>query len=379
MRIIFNKTWLIGCIAVCLCLISCKKELDNVTKTNIPAVQELSTAKLDQNRTEFAKIFAKAIADKDVKKLIKAEAAKQFNQDYDVLFQLVKDNEIRPGLSLYNYLASFAASREAFDDLIESLPLLTIFVPNFSHFSASKGDVSSQTPLVTVVNSTYDEKSNTKLIAFNDEGNTTELDDNVVPDKPVIVIKENESVLNVSKSSSAKLLGTGSMLFQNEKSSFYFIDDVFDKRKEKGVRGNVNPRGSSFDPRVKEAYDKQKAYNCATCYQRDYLYYNIFPPEGKDSGPLKLGYKEAVTSIQFINTLPFDDLGGWTEGNYEFNMNAVFLQDKNPALPQPRKFYARPKDLFTFPTYPNRGGGIIPGSFPTGTKQFFMSPLVYIT
>src|ERR1044071_2751089 len=119
-----------------LFFVSCKKEIAN-PETTAP-LSELTSRQSNQLRTDFAKVLARAITNPHVQTLIKNEALKQFNNDYDVLFQLVKDKDIEPGVTFIDYLASSGLTEEMRIGIDRSLPLLTIFVPELPHFSVEK-------------------------------------------------------------------------------------------------------------------------------------------------------------------------------------------------------------------------------------------------
>ena len=372
--------------------ISCKQEhIDDLTTVN---QKNLSNVEVDKYRTEFSQILAKAIANQDVRTLIKEEAIKKFDQDYDILYQMIKDKEISSGLSLHTYLSSFSASQEYFNELSRNLPLLTIFVPKLAAFSATTWDLASQVPLITVVNSNTFAGGNSKLDAYDNKGHKVELDDKISPNVPVVVVKDNERVVAENKNSTinAKVMARTNAFFQTGDYNFFFTSDIYNKQTNEDTRSDNNvttndvivPRPSREDGPFSsllgdEAYAKAKAASCTNCYHRDYIYYGIFPPEGKETGPVNIDYKEAVTSLQFVDERAFQTLGGFTEGSYEFIVTAVFLLNKAPGTPMPREFFCDPEDLFTFPTEYYRGGSYRTSDIPNGVKQYKMPPLVYIT
>ena len=288
--------------------------------------------------------------DMEVRALIKRESAKQFDKDYDILFSLVKDVEIRDGITFEQYLAGYATSPKRLSELIENLPLLTIYVPELAKFSANTWEVSTQIPLVAVMNSDHEEKKHTKLKAFDYNGNQFELASNEEPTIPVIVVKENERVVVVSNNNNGRLNPEsikGGLVYRGKTNSFYFMDDVFDKEKEESIKkaariANYNSFSkiplTPVDPRVQEAWNKQAPVH------RDYVYYNILSPTGE--GTLDYNYAEHITNIQFYNSTAInnandDQTSDWADGGLEISVDVLFF-DGTGTLKNSNKMLAVP-------------------------------------
>lgn len=71
-------------------------QVQNTLKAEIP----FNSIKMDENgqlKMKFAESLAKALfANKDLRRLVKEEALKKFDKDYDVIYQLVKNKRITP-------------------------------------------------------------------------------------------------------------------------------------------------------------------------------------------------------------------------------------------------------------------------------------------
>jgi hypothetical protein len=298
-----------------LVVTSCKPKMGevNVTpKENSSGVRKMVAS----YKVQAAKILAKAVNEEGVRKLIKDEALKKFNGDYDVLFQLVQGKAVKNKKTLYSVLEELADSPEEFKKISDNLPLLTIYVPTF--FSAEKWNTATQVPIVAV----RDEED--RLIAFNDKGESVELSPKEEPNIPIVVVKLNDRVTTKkpdTKSANGQT-ASNNFLFDNGRNSFYFIDESVNNLTPKSKGGRTAFYDSGIDPVVKDAYNR--SIGCGNCYQKDWIYYGINPASGQNSGPLSYKFKEAITEIEPTNTALLDAMGGWDEGAFVIVVNAMF-------------------------------------------------------
>ncbi|MEM6831125.1 MAG: hypothetical protein AAF551_11475 [Bacteroidota bacterium] len=121
------------------------------TEDQSDAVMELEHSSKEQLKRAFATSLAKSVAEsKSLRQLIKEQSLRKFDNDYDILYELVKNEPVEDGRTLQQLIEKNLAS--AFDlSLIEKeLPTLTIFVPSLPNdaFSAEIWDIDTQIPLV---------------------------------------------------------------------------------------------------------------------------------------------------------------------------------------------------------------------------------------
>lgn len=180
----------------------CEKEM--LEPDQNVAMQEATmgntNARRDVQLERFARALASAITEKEVRMLIKEEANRQFDGDYDILFRKLKDEQTGNGKVL-NVLArhlsaleknpSFANPENELNSLSADVPLLNIAVP----IHMDKWDAAQYTPLVAVVPSNFDEKTTERVKAFDQHGKVTWLSVKAMPDMPVIVVGLNERVV----------------------------------------------------------------------------------------------------------------------------------------------------------------------------------------
>lgn len=118
----------------------------------------------------FAKEVAKKLNDKEMRRFFKSEASKQFDGDYDILVR--------------NHLEKF----KGFETLINQTPKLNI---GFNEL-IEKWDFEKKSILVA---SRVGLNPNSKvLIAYDAKGEKYEIDGNIEPDQPIMVIGYNERV-----------------------------------------------------------------------------------------------------------------------------------------------------------------------------------------
>ncbi len=152
---LFRKTMLF--LSLGLLITSCQNEnLVSQTSNSSANKPEIPFESINFNengklKLKFAEAFSNAlIANKDLRRLVKEEALKQFDKDYDVLYALVKNKSLTPSdylekssnktsknllqksahaLTLREALLPFFNSETELTEIEQKLPLLTIFVP----------------------------------------------------------------------------------------------------------------------------------------------------------------------------------------------------------------------------------------------------------
>jgi hypothetical protein len=340
---------------------------------------------MDENgqlKMKFAASLANAlVANKDLRRLVKEEALKQFDKDYDVMYQLVKNKSLTPidyngknngkidksifskssqATTFRQALLPFFKNEEELLEIEQKLPLLTIFVPDLplGTFSAETWDVNdeNQVPDVALrLNTTND------VPVIGKDGNNYVIEAELTPGFPIIVIKENERV-RVKKNSNNKTTKLATVGFED----FEYIDDNFDPD-----ASNPNPpivNNNTIDQFLIDAYNVWEG-TASEGWQRDNIYYGLTP--SKTKGQLTFNYKEHLTSFKLTgdpkiifdiisrNSSPGDldpsqvpdykmgSSSGWTDGNFEFLVNIyIGSQSSTEGLFTKRGLDLKPSDLF---------------------------------
>ncbi|MCE2995105.1 MAG: hypothetical protein ACK5WF_14010 [Cyclobacteriaceae bacterium] len=329
--------------------ISCNDE-PSLDRRHIQDKLSNSNTKTEQKRA-FAKAFAKALADNSqLRELIKREALKMFDNDYDVLYYLIKDEQIADGTSVRSLLQSYFKNADELKQIESDFPTLTIFVPELPNgsFSASSWDTQSEIPHVA-----YNTRSTNDVFIIKETGEEYTLEASLIPNFPVVVIKENERITegvrieNETKSGRKDILN---VVRAKDGKSFKFLHDSFN--------GSLNSTNTAriyapnqIDQRLIEAFN---IYGTSDGWHRDYIYYNISP--STPSGSFSYDFQEHITFFS-LRGVPGSDNGfsayskiadqageqryrfglvngyrsvvsGWSDGFFEFKVK-VLLNAKN--------------------------------------------------
>jgi hypothetical protein len=357
-----------------LSVFSCKDELSNLDSNIKPAPSSMKTDSdidklYDEKSTverEFGKSLAKSLSEsRMLRDIIKNKALEMFNDDYEILYEMLKDEKVENNLTVEELITKNLTDKKSLKKLDSDYPTLTILVPSLPEevFSASKWNVDSEIPKVAVRLTT----SNSVPI-INSDGSEYLLEGKYTPAFPVLVIKENERVIS-DKHKDFKNFKTRSL--ESKKGAKYrFLDDEFDRKIKKSRRFAFT---SQLDPKLITAFN---TYQNADGWQRDFIYYDITP--GQTKGPFRFNFKDGIKSFRMIgdpmvaynkladqtddpriNTPVINNASQWTGGAFEFKVICL-VNGKNGVGAEIIKFFgATPQELFEL-TYTRRA---IPTNF----------------
>lgn len=86
-------------------MFACTQEEDNLLPANDKTVVETSELTTAEAQIRFAKLLSKAASSSvEVRKFLKNEATKQFDNDYDVFYPMVKNKIVTDGKSFRDIL-----------------------------------------------------------------------------------------------------------------------------------------------------------------------------------------------------------------------------------------------------------------------------------
>lgn len=352
-------------------------------------IKNNNTVDKDFLKTKFGYVFAKILAeDKDVREIIRNEALKKIDYDYDVLYTMIKDKKNCMGKSIEELLLNYI-SKDSLSIIIKQCPTLTIFVPQLPEetFSAEKWDISNTIPKVAIRLSS---SINTPIL--DEFGGKRILLANEIPLFPVVVIKENERITTNKHLQTRKI--TNNELDEN---GLTFLDSSFDNSSTKPQTKNSATRISTninFE-KLKKAYGK---YPNGTGWQRDYIYYDI--SSESPNGPFNYSYKEFIWGFEMIGDVQgainkiSDQSGdpqfkgniigesnglirlsgsGWTDGEYEFQVK-VYVASKTAVGNEFTTFFRiKGSDLFDVKGY--RDGDVIRVRSGQNKKVLFKEPI----
>lgn len=161
---------------------------NNLTTDISSTIQRESHNSFD--RDIFVHTLAKSIYEsRNIRLFIKEKALNKFDNDYDILLPLVKNEIIDNGKSFKEILSDYMPDSVAYDDIEDRNPLLTIFVPTLpkNTFFPQNWDISTQIPFVAI-------NFKDKIKIYNHKGLFDIINRDQIPYYPVIVLKDCERV-----------------------------------------------------------------------------------------------------------------------------------------------------------------------------------------
>lgn len=295
-------------IASMFLMFACTQEEHN----SLPTVNnEVSTLSTSEAQVKFAKILSKAASDNiEVRRFLKEEATKQFDNDYDIFYPLVKDKIVTDNKSFREILLSYCDNEKELSEIEQSQLLLNILIPDltiFWDFNAEKWDVNNKEIVVMCRN----DESNSM---YENGENIGQMGKEEIPGFPCLVIKNNErlKVKNVNTRSGEATYEfisdafDGSKTVENPSTRHSERDDPLEATEDltKGVPA------SEFKADIVEAWQELKGVKGA--YQRDYIYYGI----DKDNKPgvLDRNIREELYRFR-IQADAFGTIADQTTGN----------------------------------------------------------------
>ena len=256
------KTYLKCIIIFCLVCIafSCNETevLPDVQSEDAITVQKVLQKDEERNAlyASAARNLASGLEDLNVRSFVRERVNEQFDGDYDFLVETSKYEQLpaSPGSRTESltfgdvlFQSEPSASGRTADDLLSMIgelhPLMQVALPELAAGDAESWDMEQEVPLVAFVPSDYDESNeNATITAYDFEGNQYELSGREEPDRLVIVISDNESLIAFENpesdpnerssedypSSYAACLLNLPPYYTNGRYSYYFKKDIYE-------------------------------------------------------------------------------------------------------------------------------------------------------
>jgi hypothetical protein len=281
--------------------LSCSDD-NTTTATTTPQSLIYNESVKEKAFQKFTLAFSKIIYDnKSVRNFIKEEALKQFDNDYDVLYLLIKDKVVDGNKSFRDYLLT-ELTVEELKEIEFNIPLLNILLPNISSLNLIPEMLNIEDKEIPVAYSRFNGKEEIIDIYFNGEKEGS-IDNNVIPAFNLFVVNENQRItLNtpskegmsyaIKSTNSNELFTFKDPSFNgmdNEKSTFSF-----------NYSANTTKRTNYVNktPVLLEAFqyfNKNDNSINQIAFQRDYLYYGLTPT--KQQGALNYSRTEYLRSL----------------------------------------------------------------------------------
>ena len=177
-------------------MFACTQEKDSLLSENEKATAQIPELTTAEAQMKFAKLLSQAASNSvEVRKFLKNEATKQFDNDYDVFYPMVKNKIVTDGKSFKDILLSYCKTPNELTEIEQSQLLLNILIPDltlFWDFNAKKWDVNDKEVVVLC----RDDERDTMYENGENIGQMTKGD---VPGFPCLVIKNNVSFPDLAR------------------------------------------------------------------------------------------------------------------------------------------------------------------------------------
>lgn len=279
-----------------LTLISCSSEEDFTEHTH--SLELNRTSQKDEKsilKEKFAFSLMKSLNESQLlRDLIKNEALKMFNKDYEILVYTIKDFRLENGMTLEETLNKNSENNFQLSILLQVEPTLTILIPELplESFSAKKWNTQYEIPAVAIRTNYTNE-----VPLITPQLNLEMIPSDVIPGFPVIVIKNNERVISNLEDPNIRNLKTKTV-FEKDGVIIKFWSDSFDNESDKNHSGRLVRH---LDPVLVNAYNIYDQQNPnLNGWQRDFIYYGIQP--SSPNGPFIYDFQEHMRSFSMTGT-----------------------------------------------------------------------------
>ncbi len=338
---------------------SCTTEEDFTESEN---AQELSGISQKDEKSilkeKFAFSLMKCIKQSpSLRNLIKDEALKMFNKDYEVLVYTIKDYVLENGFTLEQTLNQNSDSNFQLSNLLRVEPTLTLLVPELplESFSAKKWNTLIEIPAVAIRTNYTNE-----VPLITPDLNLEVMPSDVIRGFPVIVVKNNERVVSNLENPNIRDLKTKTV-FEKDGTLIKFWADSFDNENKKNISARLV---KNLNPALVNAYNIYDQQNPnLDGWQRDFIYYKIQP--SSPNGPFIYDFKEHLRSFSMTGdpTNAYNKISDqtgdpffrnnhrintshWTGGFYEFKVRTIINAKNGVGNELINGFTVSPDQLF---------------------------------
>ena len=348
------KKILFSVLTLSLLFTGCKSEKESKVE---PTSMELGVK--GEHKEMFGFALMKSLNQSpELRKLIKDEALKMFNKDYEVLVHAIKNKRLEGGVTFEELVNSNAHENFSLYGLLEMEPTLTILVPELpeNSFSAEIWNSEWEIPAVAIRTNQFNE-----IPLITPEGKMELMPSDVTPGFPVVVIKNNERLVSTIEDPNVNELKTRTV-FEEGGVIIKFWDNAFDNT----IKNNngLKRLTTNLDPVIVSAYNIYQQQNPGlNGWQRDYIYYGIEP--SNTSGAFIYDFQEHIKTFSMIGNAKdaynkiADQTGDprykqdhrihtsqWSGGFYEFKVKTLINAKNGVGTELINGFTVAPRDLF---------------------------------
>lgn len=281
-----TSLWL-GALIIGFCS-SCSNDDIVQTESHKEIAQEVESVEMkkEQMMKQFAQTLSSVVhQNQKVRELLKTEAIKQFDKNYDVLYHQVKDTQV--GDETLRSLLVKQSSEKFISEIETQVPLLNILFPEIAMFNISPESYDTSDPELPVAIAGTERN----YLYYNDTC-TDELEKGQVPGFHILVINENSRVEVATPAT------------RSSSPTFTFKSPAFDGSlpDRNALTRSATVNDTAISEKVVEAFRHfyaQDASDRSISLQRDYIYYGLTPEKTKGA------FHEYVSEyISFIEVHP---------------------------------------------------------------------------
>jgi len=357
-----HKLWMsIGILAFAF---SCSEDVlkeTEVKQENVFAQRDVKKTEKWQIKENFGFALSSALNESfELRKILKEEALKMFNKDYEVLVYLIKDVRLDNNLTFEDLINSYLEEDQNLQSILNIEPTLTILVPKLpmDSFSAQNWDVATEIPAIAIRTNVTNE-----VPLITPKGELEIMPTDVTPGFPVLVIKNNERLVSNIENTDIDKYDTR-VVYDKDGIVIKFWANSFDNEFRNG--NNTKQRVTNYlDPVITQAYNiYQQQYPNLNGWQRDYIYYGIEP--SNPNGPFSYDFQEHITTFSMYgNALNAHDKisdqtgdphyrnnhrinanSHWTGGFFEFKVKTIINAKNGVGNELINGFTLSPYELF---------------------------------
>ncbi|QIP16270.1 hypothetical protein G8759_28335 [Spirosoma aureum] len=354
----------------------------------------ISFSKKDEKeaRDAFAQILAKALVRKELRDFLKAKALEQFDEDYDILFHAQKNQIVTDNTTFFDILASYNSSKQDLIDITESLPKLTILIPELLneryYNSAATWDTEHFIPKVAFFHINDDRHD---VTAYDSKGKGHKIKAKGDPDELILVVKDNERIevsdvspsgLRVSSNKYTEKAQWDYLMTDNGR--YYYYQSINFNKSKRSLRSQINKRAKlkaiGIDFNVGSDSPEYRSHLYRPEAPRGYAYYKTYYSNGQlmtnmsELFPGQLDYtvKDRIGFLRFLTDGKIQDISeNWAEGNLELT-GRVLIAGRVPESFTSRSFgnisFERLAAQFTVPGFAEQvesgwGSVCVPNTF----------------
>lgn len=277
---------------------------NDISSLETATTTSLSLEKRNEYLKEFSQILSKSIYDNTpLRKFLKEEALKKFDNDYDILYQLIKNKSIE-GKTFREILVS-NSSEERINEIENNIPLLNILITNIDMFDIKpenfdEGD--NDTPVIFA-------KGEKNIYYFNGKEDFVTPKEEI-PNFHAFIVNENSTIEKIVIPNSNAKTSTTNL----EEPIIRFISPIYDNLNSNAknlINKTLSARVSYsivIPDIVKRSF--QHFHNNRSGgidqigFQRDYIYYGM-TPHSNNPGYLNTSIREELNYISISPNLYF--------------------------------------------------------------------------